>query len=109
MKYIILILITFSFMMTSCKDSGRMADNPLYTSSSLPFEAPDFDAIEAEHFKDAFRDGMAYQLEEIEEITSNSDEPTFENTMIALEKSGELLGRARRVFSNLTSAHTNET
>lgn len=95
-------------MLTACKDPGRMADNPFYSPSSLPFEAPDFDAIEVTHFKDAFIDGMEFQLEEIEEIALNPDEPTFENTIIAMERSGELLNRTRRVFSNLSSAHTNE-
>ena len=95
-------------MVTSCKDPSRMADNPFYSPSSLPFEAPDFDVIEVDHFRDAFLDGMEFQLEEIEEIASNPDEPDFENTIIAMERSGELLNRTRRVFSNLTSAHTNE-
>lgn len=95
-------------MVTACKDPGRMADNPFYSPSSLPFEAPDFDAIKVEHFRNAFMDGMEFQLEEIEEIASNPEEPNFENTIEAMERSGELLNRTRRVFSNLTSAHTNE-
>lgn len=95
-------------MVTACKDPGRMADNPFYSPSSLPFEAPDFDAIKVEHFRNAFMDGMEFQLEAIEEIASNPEEPNFENTIEAMERSGELLNRTRRVFSNLTSAHTNE-
>jgi len=108
MKYVSLILFGIILMVTACKDPGRMADNPFYSPSSLPFEAPDFDVIEVDHFRDAFLDGMEFQLEEIEEIASNPDEPDFENTIIAMERSGELLNRTRRVFSNLTSAHTNE-
>lgn len=108
MKQISLILFGLIIIMTACKDPGRMADNPFYSPSSLPFEAPDFDAIEIDHFRDAFVDGMEYQLEEIEEIASNSADPDFENTIIAMERSGELLNRTRSVFSNLSSAHTNE-
>lgn len=85
-----------------------MVDNPFFAPSNLPFEAPDFDAIEPSHFRDAFTDGMRFELEEIEEIANNPDEPTFDNTIVAMERSGELLSRTRRVFSNLTSAHTND-
>ena len=95
-------------MATACKDPGRMAENPFYSPSSLPFEAPDFDVIEIDHFRNAFLDGMEFQLEEIEEIASNPEDPSFDNTIIAMERSGELLNRTRRVFSNLSSAHTNE-
>lgn len=108
MRFLTLILLTIVMITTSCDDPTRMANNPLYTKSTLPFEAPDFDLIQPEHFSEAFLDGMAFQLEEIEEIVMNEEEPTFENTIIALESSGELLGRARRIFSNLTSAHTND-
>ena len=108
MKTLSLLLFGLIIMMTACKDPGRMADNPFYSPSSLPFEAPDFDIIEVDHFRNAFLDGMEYQLEEIEEIASNSEDPNFDNTIVAMERSGELLNRTRSVFSNLTSAHTNE-
>lgn len=104
-----LIVLFFLFFMTiSCTDPSRMVDNPFFAPSNLPFEAPDFDAIEPSHFRDAFKDGMRFELEEIEEIANNPDEPTFDNTIVAMERSGELLSRTRRVFSNLTSAHTND-
>lgn len=96
------------FMITACTDPGRMADNPFYSPSDLPFEAPDFDRIQDTHFRDAFIDGMEFELQEIEEIAANPDEPTFENTIIAMERTGVLLNRTRRVFNNLTSAHTND-
>ena len=84
------------------------ADNPFYAPSTLPFEAPDFDAISVEHYKPAMEAGMAQQMEEIEAIANNPEPPTFENTMVAMEESGELLTRVQRVFFNMTSAHTNE-
>ena len=83
--------------------------NPFYAPSTLPFEAPDFDAISDEHYKPALVAGMEKEMGEIEAIATNPEPPTFENTIVAMERSGELLGRARRVFSNMNSAHTNET
>jgi peptidyl-dipeptidase Dcp len=85
-----------------------MADNPFFEPSSLPFEAPDFDRINESHFMPAFEKGMEEQLREIEQIAQSSEEPTFENTITAMELSGELLTRVQRVFFNLTSAHTND-
>ncbi|MDR8393959.1 M3 family metallopeptidase [Aliifodinibius sp. S!AR15-10] len=85
-----------------------MNANPLFTPSSLPFETPDFDAIKVHHFRPAFEAGMEQELEEIKEIASNPEAPTFENTIVAMEKSGALLRRTSAVFYNLTSAHTND-
>lgn len=91
----------------SCSNDSTMNENPLFEKSSLPFEAPNFDAIEISHFRDAFDEGIRVQLEEMEAIASNSEEPSFENTIVAMERSGELLQRTSQVFFNLTSAHTN--
>jgi peptidyl-dipeptidase Dcp len=85
-----------------------MNENPLYTESTLPFEAPDFDVIENRHFIPAFERGMEEQLTEIDSIATQESEPTFENTIVAMEMSGDLLTRVQRVFYNLTSAHTND-
>lgn len=93
----------------SAKESTQMeSDNPLLTESTLPYFAPDFSKLKNEHFKPALEQGIAEQKEALEKIANNPDAPTFENTVIALEKSGELLGRARRVFGALSSSHTNE-
>ena len=108
MKEIRFLLLSALFMMTACTDTGRITENPFYTPSDLPFEAPDFNRIDESHFRGAFIDGMEFELQEIEEIASNPEEPTFENTIVAMERSGVLLNRTRRVFNNLTSAHTNE-
>lgn len=81
-------------------------DNPFLSASTLPFEAPDFSIIRNEHFVPAFEAGMAQQLEQVEAIVSNPEAPTFENTIVAMEKTGEILTRVQRVFFNLTSAHT---
>ncbi|MBS0660629.1 MAG: M3 family metallopeptidase [Verrucomicrobia bacterium] len=81
--------------------------NPLYTESTLPFRLPPFDQIKDEHYGPAFELGMATQLKEIDAIADSPDAPTFENTLVAMERSGDLLGRVNRIFDNLTSAHTN--
>lgn len=95
-------------MFTACSENGSKTENPFYSSSTLPFEAPDFDAISIEHYRQAFEAGMEQHLEEIDSIASNPEEPTFENTIVEMEKAGQLLGRVSNVFYNLTSAHTND-
>ena len=84
------------------------ASNPFYAPSTLPFEAPDFSVITDDHYKPAMLEGIRRQMKEIEAIASNPEAPTFENTIVAMERSGDLLTRVQRVFSNMTSAHTNE-
>ncbi len=84
-----------------------MTENPLLKKSSLDFEYPPFDQIKDQHFAPGYDQGMAEQMKEIEPIAASTEEPTFENTIVALEKTGDLLGRVDRIFSNLTSAHTN--
>lgn len=81
--------------------------NPLLRKSNLQFQAPEFDKIKNEHFKPAFDLGLKEHNDEILAIANNPAKPTFENTILALEKSGELLKRARLIFGNLTSANTN--
>lgn len=86
-----------------------MEENPLLVESSLEYFAPDFSKIKDEHYRPALLKGMELQAERIKAIAENPQAPTFENTLLALEKSGEELGRARRVFGALASAHTNDT
>lgn len=86
-----------------------LSSNPFMKKSKLQYEAPEFDKIKNEHFKPAFDFGLKQHATEIEEIANNPAAPTFENTIVALEKSGEVLRRAQIVFSNLTSANTNPT
>src|SRR5690606_10798763 len=83
-------------------------ENPLFAESTLPYGAPDFSTIKDENFKPAILEGIAQQKKAIEAITANEEEPTFENTVIALEKSGELLNRSSQIFYALASANTNE-
>jgi len=82
--------------------------NPLLAESKLPYGMPAFDQIKNEHYLPAFERGMAEQLSEIEAIASNSEAPTFENTIVAMERSGQLLNHTNRVFSAMGLAHTND-
>ncbi len=86
-----------------------LSSNPFMKKSRLQYEAPEFDKIKNEHFKPAFDYGLKQHEAEIIKIANNPAAPTFENTIVALEKSGEVLRRAQIVFSNLTSANTNPT
>jgi len=107
--YISVLTVTSSLiLLTSCTTSDSMKNNPFAESSTLPFEAPDFNRIDVSHYMPAFTEGMRIQLKEIEEIALNTAVPDFENTIVAMEQSGELLTRVQLVFFNMTSAHTNE-
>ena len=82
--------------------------NPFFAESSLPFALPPFDQIDDAHYRPAFERGMADQLVEIEVIANTADTPTFENTVVQMERSGRLLTRVANVFFGLTSADTND-
>lgn len=84
-------------------------DNPFFTESRLLFHMPDFDRIEDHHFAPAYERGMAEQRAEIDAIANESEPPTLENTLVALESAGWLLRRVSATFGNLRSANTNET
>lgn len=86
---------------------ASLASNPFMKKSTLQYQAPEFDKIKVEHFKPAFDYGMKVQLAEIEQIAKNPDTPTFGNTILALENSGEILKRAQIIFYNLTGSNTN--
>jgi len=86
-----------------------MKNNPFMTKSKLQYEAPEFDKIKDSDFKPAFDYGLKQQEQEVNMIANNRMTPTFENTIVALEKSGEVLKRAQIVFYNLSSANTNPT
>jgi peptidyl-dipeptidase Dcp len=87
----------------------NIADNPLLAESSLPYHVPPFDKIKDEHFAPAIEAGMREQLKEVEAVANNSEKPTFDNTIVALERTGRLLDRAQRTFSNLNACNTNPT
>lgn len=121
MKIFISILtsILLIFTIISCKQnnnkeinndkmtSENIQNNPLVKKSSLQYEAPEFDKIKNENFKPAFDFGFDQQTRQIDSIINNAAEPNFENTVLALELSGEVLERSKLIFYNLLSANTN--
>ncbi len=99
---------TESTMPTQDAASGVPAENPFFTVSTLPLLAPNFDLIKDAHYLPAFERGMSEQAAEIREIADNSEAPSFENTIVAMERSGAVLFRVSKVFFNLTESTTND-
>ncbi|MGE5277463.1 MAG: M3 family metallopeptidase [Acidobacteriota bacterium] len=83
-------------------------ENPFFTASALPFQAPPFDRIRDGDYAPAIEEGMKRQLAEVEKIADNPDAPTFANTIEAMERSGELLTRVTKVFFNLAQSNTDD-
>ncbi len=106
----IITAIAAASLLLGCEQSENENDmtNPFFEAYDTPFEVPPFDKIKNEHFAPALREGMNQQQQEIDAIVNNPDAPTFENTIEALEYSGDLLSRTNIVFSNLNSANTND-
>ena len=86
----------------------QVAGNPFFAESPHYFNFPPFDLIANEHYQPAFEVGMAEQIAEVEAIAGQEAAPDFENTIVALELSGQLLNRVSSVFFALSSAHTND-
>jgi len=84
------------------------ASNPFFAESPLPLHYPQFDKIKDSDFAPAFDAGMAEQLKEVDAIANNPAAPTFDNTIVAMEKSGQVLNRAQTVFFSLVGADTND-
>ena len=109
-KTLILSMLAFGLISLKCsKTNNNSSDsglNPFFTKSTLPFQAPQFDKIKDSDYQPAIEEGMKQQLAEIQKIADNTEPPTFENTMVALEKSGQLLTRVQLAFNAITSANT---
>ncbi|UAN48295.1 peptidyl-dipeptidase Dcp [Serratia sp. JSRIV001] len=87
----------------------KQGENPFFAASQLSFQAPRFDVISESDYAPAIAAGIQQKLAEIEKIANNPAEPTFDNTFVALEKSGALLTRTMNVFGAMTSANTSDT
>ncbi|MFJ2973804.1 peptidyl-dipeptidase Dcp [Kluyvera sp. NPDC087067] len=83
------------------------ATNPFFASSTLPYQAPPFDLIKDAHYRPAFDAALARKRQEIADIADNPQPATFDNTMVALEKSGEMLSRVTSVFFAMAASHSN--
>jgi peptidyl-dipeptidase Dcp len=99
------------FLTPVCNAVGEelASTNPFYAPSTLPFQAPPFDKIKDSDYQPAMEAGMAEELKEYEAIANNPAAPTFENTIVAMEKSGRLLTRVQYAFYGVVSANTNPT
>ncbi|MDO6416617.1 M3 family metallopeptidase [Sphingomonas sp. BIUV-7] len=102
-------LILATTALASTAASAQPAANPFAQPSTLPYQAPDFAHIKDTDFDPAFAAGIAQEQAEIAKIAADPAAPSFENTIVALEKAGETLGRVRIVFGALTQANTNPT
>ncbi len=124
MKTLIATAISSALLLSACSEPSNTTNNntaqneqvsasiestnPLFVKSPLQFQTPQFDLIKDEHFVPAFEQGMKEQLAEIDAIVNNTEVPSFENTIVAMEKSGELLTRASRIFYNLNGTDSND-
>ena len=86
--------------------ADSISDNPFYTASALPFQAPPFDKIKDADYQPAIDEAIRLHNLEVQQIAGNPDAPTFENTYVALEKSGQMLNRVLQVFNAVAGANT---
>lgn len=105
----IIMLLVIGLIFSSCsKTSETPADNPFFSEYDIPFKVPPFDIIKPEHFIPAYEKGMEQQKAEIEKLVNNTEATTFDNTIVALDRSGKLLSEVSKVFSGLSGANTND-
>ncbi|MBR1550540.1 MAG: M3 family metallopeptidase [Bacteroidales bacterium] len=107
MKRTLFIAAMAALLATGCKNQNDM-ENPFFSAWNTPYEIPDFSRIKTEHYLPAFKEGMARQQAEIQSIVDNPEAPTFENTILAYEYSGQLLKDVSGVFFNLTECESND-
>lgn len=115
MKKSVLLVILMSIIL-SCNRNKKnlimkkdLENNPFLKKSTLPYHAPDFTKMDNKYFKSAILEGMKRQSQSVNKIVENTKKPTFENTILAIEKSNELLHRVYNVFNALTDANTNDS
>ena len=123
MKLRLIVTLAAALMISGCAGSQKSPEsatqsvsqelkldssNPFAHENTLPYQAPEYDKIKTEHFVPALKAGMAQQIAEIEQIANQKDEPTFENTIVAMQKTGRLFYRVAYIFDNLTNAYTND-
>lgn len=111
MKTVKLVLWVAMLAIVSCTPAKKNEEamNPFFQSFNTPFEVPAFDQIKLEHYEPAFTEAMSRQMQAIQQVIDNQEEPTFENTIEAIEYSGELLTNVANVFYNQMGANTNDS
>lgn len=112
MKKLLILVFALGMVMSSCqnqkKENSTSMENPFFKEWTTPFGVPPFDEIKVEHYIPAIKEGIKQHEAEIDAIVASTEEPTFENTILAYDKSGELLEKVSSVFGPLNSANTNE-
>jgi len=108
MKSLIFISTIFTLYLFTITSQDKNMDNSFFKEWSTPFQTPPFEEIKLEHYLPAFEEGIKLQKAEVDKIINNTEKPTFENTIEAMEKSGKLLTKVSSVFYNLNSANTND-
>ena len=108
MKKSIVMAAAAMLTLAACNQKKEMENNPFFSSWDTPYEIPDFGRIKTTHYMPAFEEGMARQKAEIDSIVNNPDEPTFENTVLAYEYSGQLLREVSSVFFNLSECENSD-
>lgn len=105
------IYLVVTAMVVGCQEEDDTPGNgnPLLSTYETPFEVPPFDVIEDAHFRPAFKEALERHNAEIDAIVNEAEEPDFQNTIVALENAGSLLGNVSRVFFNINSANTNDS
>lgn len=106
-SHLLAIAVTAAF--ANLAHAALPASNPFAKPSTLPFQYPAFDKIKNEDFAPAFEEGMREHMREIDAIANDKAAPTFDNTIVAMERSGQLLNRVSTTFSNLVGTNTNPT
>lgn len=111
---LILILLAVGLLFAACvktsetPEEASAADNPFFSEYDIPFKVPPFDIIKPEHFIPAYEKGMEEHIADIEALVNNTEATTFDNTIVALDRSGKLLSEVSKVFSGLSGANTND-
>jgi peptidyl-dipeptidase Dcp len=113
MKKLLIIMFVSGLTLFSCttqkKEINANMDNPFFKEWTTSFGVPPFDDIKEEHFVPAIEEGIKQHQSEIDAIVANTEEPTFANTILALDKSGDLLSKVSGVFGPMNSANTNDS
>jgi peptidyl-dipeptidase Dcp len=113
-KILILTLVAVGLLFAACAKTSETpaeataTDNPFFAEYDTPFKVPPFDIIKPEHFIPAYEKGMEQQKAEIENLANNAEAPTFDNTIVSLDRAGKLLSDVSRVFGGLSGANTND-
>jgi peptidyl-dipeptidase Dcp len=102
-----MLLVVPVFLLSSCNQEGKKSTNPFFGEYNTPYNVPPFDKVDTSHFMPAIEKGILEQQAEIDAIVNSTEAPTFDNTILPYDKSGDLLGRVNRVFSTLNGANTN--